>query len=43
MKRLGSKARGGVSSIKRHKFFEGIDWEKVLLKEYPPPLLPFGA
>ena len=43
LKRLGSKARGGVSSIKKHKFFEGIDWEKVLLKEYPPPLLPFGA
>jgi hypothetical protein len=23
-----------------HPFFEGVDWEKVENKEYPPPIKP---
>lgn len=37
-KRLGSIERGGINSIKNHKFFKGIDWAKVLNLEYPAPL-----
>ena len=33
-KRLG---RDGPQSIKQHPFFEGIDWSKMLDKQYIPP------
>ena len=33
-KRIGVKDK---SEIKNHPFFAGIDWEKALKKEYPPP------
>lgn len=31
---------GGVQEIKSHCFFEGIDWEKLYLKEVVPPFKP---
>ena len=33
-KRLG---RDGSDPIKNHPFFENIDWDKMLLKQYIPP------
>ena len=33
-KRIGVKDK---AEIKNHQFFDGIDWEKVYKKEYPPP------
>lgn len=30
----------GINDIKDHKFFEGIDWHKVLMKGYKPPFVP---
>jgi serine/threonine protein kinase len=36
-KRLGSN---GVEEIKSHKYFEGIDWEKLAKKEITPPFVP---
>lgn len=38
-KRLGSGRRGG-QDIMDHAFFEPLDWEKVLRKEYTPPFVP---
>lgn len=38
--RLGHPSRGGVSQIKRQKFFKKIDWEAVLNKEMKPPIIP---
>ena len=38
--RLGHSQYGGVQSIKNHEFFSGIDWQKVLNKEYKPPVKP---
>lgn len=35
--RLGTK---GVSEIKSHPFFHGIDWQKVLRREYEPVFRP---
>lgn len=35
--RLGSSARD-AESVKEHPFFNGIDWKKVLNKEYPMPV-----
>lgn len=34
--RIGIKDK---DSIKKHPFFDGVDWEKVLKKEYDPPEL----
>ena len=31
---------GGTQTIKNHPFFEGIDWDKVIKKEYTPPIRP---
>lgn len=36
-KRLGSTH--GAAEIKRHAFFEGIDWDYVVKKKYKPPLV----
>jgi serine/threonine protein kinase len=32
-KRLGCPQRGGVPSIKNHKFFIGVNWDKILALE----------
>nr|CAB3265766.1 ribosomal protein S6 kinase alpha-3 [Phallusia mammillata] len=37
--RLGS-GTDGVEEIKRHSFFAGIDWNKLLRKDLPPPFKP---
>jgi hypothetical protein len=38
--RLGAPELGGVDSIKSHKWFKGIDWNKVINKKYKPPINP---
>ena len=37
-RRLGTHL--GASEVRQHKFFEGIDWDMVLLKAYVPPHVP---
>lgn len=37
--RLGSGIMG-IDEIKNHKYFDGIDWEKVSSKKYIPPYIP---
>lgn len=39
-KRLGSLARGGVASLKSHKFFKDIDWQDVYDCRLQPPIVP---
>ncbi len=39
-KRLGSTKRGGVKSIKNHKFFKNINWKQLLNLEVKPPIVP---
>lgn len=36
--RLG--ARGGIEDLKRHPFFDGLDWDKLYRKEIIPPFKP---
>lgn len=36
--RLG--ARGGIDDLKRHPFFDGLDWDKLYRKEIVPPFKP---
>jgi serine/threonine protein kinase len=40
--RLGSGPNNvsDPEQIKKHKFFEGLDWEKLYRKEYKPPYVP---
>lgn len=38
-KRLGSGV-GGVSKIKNHPYFEGVDWDKAWNRELKPPFIP---
>jgi len=38
--RLGSGGKKGVEEIKKHPFFEGIDWEKLVKKETVAPFIP---
>lgn len=38
--RLGSEETGGVEALKAHKFFDGIEWDKLFTSE-PPKLRPF--
>lgn len=38
-KRYGN-LRGGVADIKEHKWFSGVDWDKLLRKEIPAPYIP---
>eukprot|EP01083_Nonionella_stella_P242134 844875_1 len=40
-KRLGC-GKKGIAAIRRHKFFRGTDWAKVLNKEIEPPFRPVG-
>ncbi|GAN09504.1 3-phosphoinositide-dependent protein kinase 1-like isoform X3 [Mucor ambiguus] len=35
-KRFGSAATGGISAIKEHPFFEGVDWENIFTSTAPP-------
>lgn len=35
LKRLGVKDK---NEIKKHNFFKGVDWGKVVRKEYRPPI-----
>lgn len=37
--RLGY-GKDGAAKIKNHKFFNGVDWDKALRKEYKPPFVP---
>ncbi|KAM0522406.1 hypothetical protein ACHAPE_001996 [Trichoderma viride] len=36
--RLGAK--GGASEVKKHPFFAGVDWSKLLQRNYEPPFKP---
>lgn len=38
-KRLGCRGKG-ADEVKDHPFFNGIDWQLVYLRKYPPPLIP---
>ncbi|KAK7580356.1 hypothetical protein V9T40_000985 [Parthenolecanium corni] len=38
-KRLGSRS-SGVDEVKRHPFFQTIDWMAMLQKKYPAPIVP---
>lgn len=37
-KRLGSVPMGGILSIKKHPFFEEVNWDDVLAKNTKPPI-----
>lgn len=37
-RRLGSNLVGGIKAIKEHKFFSGIDWDRLTDKSASPPL-----
>lgn len=37
-RRLGSNR--GAEEVKEHRFFEGINWDKVVQRGYKPPFLP---
>ena len=39
----GAGATAGVKEIKSHKFFAGIDWEKLYRKELTPPFKPASS
>lgn len=32
--------KGGASDVKKHKFFERVDWDALYRKEIPPPIKP---
>jgi len=38
-KRIGI-LKGGADDIQKHKWFKGIDWDAMLRKEIPPPIVP---
>ena len=37
MKRLGALKRG-VQDIKKHKFFQGVDWDVLVSRKIPAPI-----
>lgn len=37
-KRLGGK--NGAGDVKKHKWFYGIQWDRLLNKDYNPPFIP---
>ena len=38
-KRLGN-LKDGVSDVKKHRFFKGIDWDALLKKQVVAPIIP---
>ena len=38
--RLGCDPRTGEEDIKRHIFFQSIDWDKLAARELKPPYKP---
>ena len=38
-KRFGC-LHGGAEDVKRHPWFHGLDWQKVVEKKYKPPFIP---
>ena len=38
-KRYGN-LKGGANDIKGHRFFKGLDWDKLRSKTIPAPYLP---
>ena len=38
-KRYGN-LKNGVNDIKNHRFFNGLDWNRLLYKEIEPPFIP---
>lgn len=38
-KRLGTM-KNGSEDIKRHKWYKSIEWEQVVQKKLPPPIIP---
>jgi serine/threonine protein kinase len=38
LKRLG--VQGGIDQIRKHQFFAGLDWKKLVARELTPPWLP---
>ena len=38
-KRFGT-LKGRADDVQKHKWFKGMDWEKMLRKEIPPPIVP---
>nr|CAB3264758.1 3-phosphoinositide-dependent protein kinase 1-like [Phallusia mammillata] len=39
LERLGSKTRGGYQALKSHKFFTGIEWDKLLTQDPPKQMM----
>lgn len=37
--RLGN-LRGGSEDVKKHRWFKGIDWDRLFLREIPAPIIP---
>ena len=40
LRRLGSRKKGGIKSIKKEPFFKGVNWDDVLEKKLKPPYNP---
>ena len=38
-KRLGN-LKGGGGDVMKHKYFKGIDWDGLLRRNIPPPIVP---
>lgn len=38
-KRLGN-GKAGISEIKKHSYFKGINWDKLERREIAPPYVP---
>eukprot|EP01013_Petalomonas_cantuscygni_P040754 TRINITY_DN728_c0_g1_i1.p1 TRINITY_DN728_c0_g1~~TRINITY_DN728_c0_g1_i1.p1 ORF type:complete len:607 (-),score=90.06 TRINITY_DN728_c0_g1_i1:39-1859(-) len=39
-RRLGSPGTKGAAGVKAHAFFRGVDWQAVLERRVPPPVVP---
>ena len=37
--RLGN-LRGGADDVKKHRWFKGVDWTRLLNREFTPPIIP---